>query len=209
MTGSSSTTILIPAAGASSRMLGRDKLLERINGESALRRAALRACESDADEVVVVIRNGQSARKKELRNLEAKIVESDEPADGMAGSLRCGVAAAKHSDALMILLPDMPDIDTEDINAVLEAFENDEIIRAASEDGKPGHPVLIPRALFRGIAALEGDLGAKNLLDKYRGTVRLVRRPGARALLDLDTQEDWELWRSEQATGSNNERIDN
>ena len=177
-------------------MLGRDKLLEPINGESALRRAALRACESDADEVVVVIRSGQSARKKELRSLDVKIIESDEPAEGMAGSLRCGVAAAaKHSDALMILLPDMPDIGTDDINAVLDAFGNGEIVRAASEDGKPGHPVLIPRALFQDVAALEGDLGAKKLLGKHRRKVRLVRRPGRRALLDLDTQEDWELWR--------------
>ena len=203
MTGSSNATILIPAAGASSRMLGRDKLLERINGESALRRAALRACESDADEVVVVIRNGQSARKNELRNLEAKIVESDEPAEGMAGSLRCGVAAAaKHSDALIILLPDMPEIGTEDINAVLEAFEDGKIVRAASEDGEPGHPVMIPRELFRSVAALKGDIGAKELLEKHQNSVRLVPRPGTRALLDLDTIHDWERWRSGRSSSA-------
>lgn len=202
MTGSSNATILIPAAGTSSRMLGRDKLLEPIDGESALRRTALRACESDADEVVVVIRNGQSARKKELRNLEAKIVESNESAEGMAGSLRCGVAAAKHSDALMILLPDMPDIGTEDINAVLNAFEDGKIVRAASENGEPGHPVMIPRELFRSVAALKGDIGARELLEKHRSSVRLVPRPGTRALLDLDTKHDWERWRSGRSSSA-------
>ena len=183
-------------------MLGRDKLLEPINGESALRRAAVRACESDADEVVVVIRNGQSARKKELRNLEAKIVESEKPAEGMAGSLRCGVATAKHSDALMILLPDMPDIETEDINAVLNAFEDGKIVRAASENGEPGHPVMIPRELFRSVAALKGDIGARELLEKHQNSVRLVPRPGTRALLDLDTIHDWERWRSGRSSSA-------
>ena len=196
MTGSANATILIPAAGNSSRMLGRDKLLETIEGESILRRTALRACESAAQEIIVVIRCGQCARKKELRNLEVKIVESEAPAEGMAGSLKCGVnAALKSSAALMILLPDMPEIDTNDINAVLNEFEKGKIVRAASESGNPGHPVLIPRSLFADLSGLEGDVGAKALLEKYAASVQLVRRPGTRALLDLDTPEEWKRWR--------------
>ena len=196
MTGSANATILIPAAGDSSRMRGRDKLLETIEGESILRRTALRACESDAREIIVVIRGGQSARRTELQSLEVKIVESEAPAEGMAGSLKCGVAAAsKNASALMILLPDMPEIDASDINEVLNAFEEGKIIRAASENSEPGHPVLIPRILFADVAGLEGDTGAKELLEKYAASVRLVRRPGTRALLDLDTPEEWERWR--------------
>ena len=196
MTGSTNATILIPAAGSSSRMLGRDKLLETIEGESVLRRTALRACESAAREIIVVIRCGQCARKRELRNLGVKIVESEAPAEGMAGSLKCGVdAALKDSAALMILLPDMPEIDTNDIDAVLNAFEKGKIVRAASESGNPGHPVLIPRSLFADLSGLEGDVGAKALLEKHAASVQLVRRSGTRALLDLDTPEEWELWR--------------
>lgn len=177
-------------------MLGRDKLLETIEGESILRRTALRACESAAREIIVVIRCGQRARKRELRNLEVKIVESEAPAEGMAGSLKCGLnAALKGSAALMILLPDMPEIDTNDIDAVLNAFEKGKIVRAASESGDPGHPVLIPRSLFADLSGLKGDVGAKALLEKYAASVQLVHRPGTRALLDLDTPEEWELWR--------------
>lgn len=177
-------------------MHGRDKLLETIEGESILRRTALRAYKSAAREIIVVIRGSQSARRKELQNLEVKVVESEAPAEGMAGSLKCGVdAASKSSAALMILLPDMPEINTNDINAVLNAFEKENIVRAASEDGSPGHPVLIPRMLFTELGGLGGDVGAKALLEKYAASVQLVRRPGTRALLDLDTPEDWERWR--------------
>ena len=177
-------------------MLGRDKLLETIEGESILRRTALRACESDAREVIAVIRGSQSARRTELQSLEVKIVESEAPAEGMAGSLKCGVAAASNSaSALMILLPDMPEIDARDINEVLNAFGKEKIVRAPSENGEPGHPVLIPRMLFADLAGLEGDTGARELLEKYASSVRLVRRPGTRALLDLDTPEEWARWR--------------
>lgn len=78
------------AAGASSRMGGRDKLLECIDGEPLLRRAARALLASRADETLAVLRPEDDARRAALEGLDVKIVENPGAAEGMASSIRAG-----------------------------------------------------------------------------------------------------------------------
>jgi CTP:molybdopterin cytidylyltransferase MocA len=71
----------------------------------------------------------------------------------------------------------------------------DAILRAAGEDGRPGHPVLFPADLLPELAALTGDTGARSVLARHGPRVHLVPLSGARALTDLDTPEAWAAWR--------------
>ena len=115
--------------------------------------------------------------------------------EGMAASLRAGVAWAHGAPGLMVMLPDMPGIGTGDLAALLAAFDADPTrpVRAAAEDGTEGHPVIFPRRLYGELAVLTGDVGGRALLQGE--DVRAVIRPGQRAICDLDTPEDWESWR--------------
>ena len=107
-----------------------------------------------------------------------------------------GAAFAEGADGLMVVLPDMPDIDVTDLNLLCALFAQDRLtpLRATDGDGKPGHPVIIPRRLFSEIAGLRGDNGARALLDQEK--VNLCPLPGLRATTDLDTAGDWSAWRS-------------
>ena len=137
---------LILAAGASSRMRGRDKLLEPVGGIPALRRCAERAIASNADAVAIVVGPKQDARRSALTGLDVAIIESKESVHGLSRSIRSGLeAASPETAALMILLPDMPEIETDDMNAVIAEHGTTDIVRAATADGRPGHPVLIGR----------------------------------------------------------------
>ena len=192
---------LILAAGASSRMRGRDKLLEPVGGIPALRRCAKHALASNADAVTIVVGPGQDARRRALAGLDVMIVESEESVQGLSRSIRSGLEAAPpETAALMILLPDMPEIETDDMNAVIAERGTADIVRAATADGRPGHPVLIARELFPQLARLEGDQGARSIIILEQDRVRLIPRPGGRALLDLDTPEEWTAWQSQTAT---------
>ncbi len=192
---------LILAAGASSRMRGRDKLLEPVGGILALRRCAERALASNADVVAIVVGPGQDARRRALAGLDVVIIESEESVQGLSRSIRSGLAAAApETTALMILLPDMPEIETDDMNAVIAEHGSADIVRAATADGRPGHPVLIARELFPRLARLEGDQGLRSAIKPEQDRVRLIPRPGERALLDLDTTEEWAAWQSQTAT---------
>ncbi|MFN3938195.1 MAG: NTP transferase domain-containing protein [Gemmobacter sp.] len=200
-----SVAILIPAAGSARRMRGRDKLLEPVDGVPLLRRQA-RAALAVTPLVVVTLREAAGDRAAALAGLAVRIVElGAAAAEGMAASIRHGVAAAEGTgaDALAILPADMPEIGADDLARVLTAQAEDPraILRGAAEDGTPGHPVLFPRDLWPDLARCSGDEGARAVLRRHADRIRAVLLPGRHALTDLDTPEDWAAWRAARSAG--------
>lgn len=192
--------ILILAAGASSRMGGRDKLLEEVEGQPLVARSARMALATGL-RVTIALPPDRPARQAVLAGLPLRIVLADRAQEGMAESLKAGIAALPALAPVLLVLADLPELQTADLSAVLEAGEAapELIHRGASDTGQPGHPVLLPAWLRPEILDLTGDQGARELLQCHRDKVRLVPLPGARAITDLDTPEDWAAWRAAQA----------
>ncbi|MDZ7710984.1 MAG: nucleotidyltransferase family protein [Roseovarius sp.] len=193
--------ILVPAAGASRRMRGRDKLMECVRGRALLADRVAVALGTGLD-VLVTLPPGGDDRAKALEPLAGPrlwVEEVADAAEGMAASLRRGAewAGAQRALALMVLLPDLPDLAQEDLRAVLDAFDGERIVRATAEDGRAGHPVVFPARCLSELAALKGDAGARAVLAAHE--VTHVALPGRRAVTDLDTPEDWAAWRARQA----------
>ncbi|GGG76561.1 molybdopterin-guanine dinucleotide biosynthesis protein A [Salipiger pallidus] len=193
--------VLIPAAGASRRMRGTDKLLMDVAGEPLLRRQA-RLALAAAQHVCVALPGAASdhaaPRAEALRGLAVQIVEVADADLGMSSALRRGVAMLPPGhDGVMILPADMPDIEAEDLSCVIDAFFGmpcPTVQQATSEDGVPGHPVLFPADCIPSFLSLAGDRGARTVLAANRHRVRYVPLPGSRALVDLDTPEAWQAW---------------
>lgn len=187
--------ILILAAGASRRMGGTDKLLQDVDGEPLLRRRVKAALATDAP-VYVTSNPTKPEREKCLSGLDVAIVPVPDASEGMGRSLAAGIAHLTQEIPGAVILPaDMPEISTEDLRKCIDAWAErpGEILRATSENGKPGHPVIFPRRLFPALAQMTGDEGARGLLRTE--TVRLLALPDNHALTDLDTVEDWAAWR--------------
>ncbi|MDU8929812.1 nucleotidyltransferase family protein [Alisedimentitalea sp. MJ-SS2] len=194
----SDVLILIPAAGASRRMQGRDKLLEQIDGEAILTRQTRRALATGTD-VLVTLSRDHPDRRAVLTPLDAAELTllTIDGSEGMAISFRTAASYASDHDytGVLVALPDMPDLGTGDLCHVLDTFRTDptKVHRATSSDGRPGHPVVIPKRLFPRLAELRGDQGARMALREE--TPRLIALPGVRALIDLDTPQEWAAWR--------------
>jgi molybdenum cofactor cytidylyltransferase len=191
--------IVIPAAGASRRMRGIDKLLEPVAGVPLLRRSASRAT-TVSDCVIVTLPDHQSPRAAVLRDLDITLVEVPDAAEGMAASLRqaCGHLPGTIT-GVMILPADMPDLTETDLRQVCAAFDASDgqaIVQAAAADGTPGHPVIFPSDLFPAFATLSGDAGARSILKANAHRIARVALPGQNALTDLDTPEAWAAWRA-------------
>ncbi|MEO1469901.1 MAG: molybdopterin-binding/glycosyltransferase family 2 protein, partial [Pseudomonadota bacterium] len=143
---------LLMAAGASRRMGGRDKLVEDAAGRPAIRVAAEALAGSGADEVIVVLAPGNDARRAALEGLAVRVIENPRAAEGMGTSLAAGMAAIDPvADAVLVALADMPDLEARDHARLIAGFdpeEGREIVRAAADDGTPGHPVLFGRRFF-------------------------------------------------------------
>ncbi|WP_424931095.1 NTP transferase domain-containing protein [Amaricoccus macauensis] len=192
---------LVLGAGAGRRMRGADKLLEDAGGQPMLARSVRAALESAASEVIAVIPAGHEARKAALAGLDVRVVETALCREGMAGSLRAGLAAIPDAaDAVVILLADMPEVGPGHVDRLIAAFdpvEGREICRAVTEAGKPGHPVLFGRRFFESLAGLTGDRGARDIVRASAEFIVDVPTEGEAAVIDLDTPEAWAAWRAE------------
>lgn len=187
--------ILVLAAGASSRMRGRDKLLQRVRGKPILRCVAETALGTGAP-VLVTLPPASDARHAAVAGLPVRVVAVPDAASGMSRSIVRGVAAladAGSEDGVMILPADMPGFSAKALADLISRFraEPDLIWRGGTTAGQPGHPAIFPRDLWPELAAITGDEGGRSVLQRNSDRLRQVPLPGTMAILDLDTPEDW------------------
>lgn len=189
--------ILIPAAGFGRRMRGADKLLLEVDGIPLLRRSVMRALDTGSA-VVVTLPHDNSDRLDAIADLPATVISVADPNLGMSRSIVLGVQKIKDAcDGLMVLPADMPDIETSDMIAVINRFQDiggQHICRATTQDGATGHPVVFPKSDFPALLALSGDEGGRSVLGAADHIERIPLK-GNRALTDLDTPEAWDDWR--------------
>jgi len=193
---------LIPAAGASSRMRGGDKLLEDVDGAPCLRVMVERAQASGA-QVIVTLPALDHPRAQALHGTGAQLVAVPQAAaEGMSASLKAGVRAVpRGARALMILPGDMPAVTSAHLSAMWQAYaaERPLVLRAATAKGLPGHPVIVAAGLLPAFQTLTGDAGAARLLKTRAADVVHIVLPGDVARCDLDTPEDWAAWRAQRS----------
>lgn len=159
---------LILAAGPSRRM-GTAKLALPVEGVAMLRRVAEAAVGSRCRETVVVLGAAQDVYRPLLQGVPVLIVENPDFEHGMSTSIRAGVAAlSAESKAVVILLADQPRITSHIINRLIEAYlEEGKRIVASSYQGVVGVPVLFDGALYLELLTLEGDGGARSVIETY------------------------------------------
>jgi molybdenum cofactor cytidylyltransferase len=190
--------ILVLAAGAGRRMRGVDKVLEPVGGQPLLLQVVRMACDTGLP-VTVALPPDRPDRAQALAGLDVQTLTVADAHTGMAASLRAGVAALPKGAAVLLLLADMPEVDGSDLDAMIAAYRSapDLIHRAVTPDGVPGHPVIFPPSARAALLALQGDTGARAVLAQH-GRVVAVPLPHAHATTDLDTPEEWALWRAAQ-----------
>jgi len=184
------------AAGSSSRMRGRDKLLEPVDGVALLRHLACAVLASGAGPLAVTLRADDPARRAVLAGLALEVLPVLDANEGLSASLRAAAiwAAGIGAEGLMLCPADLPELESRDFAALAAAFDPDgPPLRACAEDGTPGHPVIFPARFLEDFAMLAGDRGAQGMLARH--PPKLFPLPGRRAVIDLDTPEDWAVWR--------------
>ncbi|MFT6912919.1 MAG: molybdenum cofactor cytidylyltransferase [Paracoccaceae bacterium] len=194
--------VLILAAGASSRMRGRDKLLEPIDGVPLLLRQVRAALQVSA-KVIVALPPEPHPRHALLDDCQVMRLPVADAAKGMSFSLRAGIRAVPAgSTHVLVVLADLPELTSADMAAVMDArlHSPDALAwRATGANGRAGHPILFAQSLFEAFNQLRGDQGAQPVLTAIAEDVHFVSLPDLHAVTDLDTPEDWADWRN--ATG--------
>ena len=182
---------VVLAAGRSSRMGGPNKLLADFDGKPLVRRMAERVLASAADGQVVVTGHQAPRVRDAVEGLSVQSVHNPDFASGLASSLKVGVGTLPDDAAgALIVLGDMPGVTSADFDRLIAAFRKagGRAIVRATHNGKRGNPVILPRSLFATVATLEGDTGARHLIEGGHAEVVDVEL-GMSASLDVDTPE--------------------
>ncbi len=191
---------IILAAGASSRM-GEPKQLLPLEGRPLLLRTVEAALASAAWPVVVVLGAEAEKIRPLLARLPVLVAENPAWAEGMASSIRTGIAMlqqfSRSLDAALIALCDQPAFTADTIvRLVARQQASGQSIAAARYHGRNAAPALFLREHFSALAALTGEEGARTLLQARPDLVASEELP--ELAIDLDTPADYAAARGEK-----------
>lgn len=169
--------------------MGRAKQVLSFEGEPLVMRAARAAREAGCDHVIVVVGAYADVVRSAVEQHGVTVVENACWAEGLASSIRAGLAAAADTEATFLLLADQPHVDAAVLRRLRAVVEDGGGAAAAcTYSGVAGPPAIFRRSLFGELAALEGDEGARRVVSRDPRRLVLVDFPlGA---VDVDTPED-------------------
>jgi molybdenum cofactor cytidylyltransferase len=192
-----SVGLILLAAGPSSR-LGQPKQNLRYEGETLLQRAVYTAMASVCKPLVVVLGANADTLQANLHNLPVQIVRNSQWPEGMASSIREGIAAMnEHTpnlDGAIMMVCDQPFVTTVLLDEMVrqKRLHGHTIIACAYQDTL-GTPALFDKKFFPELMALEGQEGAKKLLFQHAEVVIPLDFPLGN--FDIDTPQDYEALR--------------
>ncbi len=108
---------------------------------------------------------------------------------GMGATLASGVARLGPVPFLLVALGDMPWIAAESICAVAAAARADRIVVPTCR-GQPGHPVAFGADFLPLLARLDGDRGARAVVETHRAAVLEIPLDDPGILRDVDRASD-------------------
>lgn len=185
--------VIILAAGESKR-LGQPKQLLKFKGTTLIRRAVETAVKSDAPKVFVVLGSNFEQIKSEIEDLNCTIIFNENWKDGMSSSIKTGLEnvfeTVPEISAVIIFLCDQPLIESLHLNRLIEEFQRaKKSIVSAFYNDKCGVPALFARDFFSELLNLQGDQGARFLLNNTEN-IEKISMP--EAVFDVDTVRDYE-----------------
>lgn len=180
---------IVLAAGGSSRF-GSAKQLVRIGDRPLLSLTAGRTAEVVGHSLIVVLGARAAELTPLLKHSPGSVVINRDWREGLASSIRAGIARLPPScAAVMLVLADQACVTAEDLRRLAGAWRRQPLCVAAARYGATvGVPAIFPQHLFGELSELKGDTGARALLRRHAD--RLVKVPMVSAAFDLDTPDD-------------------
>ena len=191
---------LVLAAGAA-RRFGEQKLLAPVRGKALVRGTVEQVLASSVDRTLVVLGRSADEVRGALTGLALDLVPNPRFHEGIGTSIAAGVGALDPAvQAALVVLGDQP-IPAEVIDRLVRAHRASGLdIVAPSYRGAHGNPVLFSSRFFGDLARLDGDRGARGIVERNLG--RLLRVPFPYPPPpDVDTPEDLAAYASRMARG--------
>jgi molybdenum cofactor cytidylyltransferase len=182
---------LLLAGGAGTRFGGAKLLAAAPRDPLPIGVRAARSLLSGLGNVLAVVRVGDTALARALRDAGCEVLESPDSARGLGASLAAGVKASREAEGWLVALADMPLILPSTHRAVAGALSRGTKLAAAGNAaGRRGHPVGFSADFLAELAALDGDEGARSVIERHRAWFEVVRVDDPGIYFDIDTPGD-------------------
>jgi len=180
-------TGVLLAAGFSSRF-GSSKLLYDIDNQPLIARSA--AALSPCDRVIAVVRADDTAVQSALHTLGIDCVINPQPERGIGHSIACAVQATSRSAGWCLLPADMPCIMASTTSKIVDSLGAGAALAAPFYHGQRGHPVAFSHSFADALSTLDGDTGARYIVEQNAGQLISIDTEDAGVLADIDTAMD-------------------
>ncbi len=183
---------ILLAAGESKRMNGENKLTKIINDDSLIKHSVKNLLESDVDELIIIIGHEAEKIKKLIdENNKIKFFFNNDYKTGMASSIKVGLNnLSENTKFFFICLADMPMINREIYNKLIKYSENKKIV-VPTYKNQQANPVLFPTSLKNKIMDIQGDTGAKKVLELNKDKIVNVNINDIGLIKDFDSSSDF------------------
>jgi CTP:molybdopterin cytidylyltransferase MocA len=193
----SRTAGLVLAAGAGVRIGGTKGLLTWPDGTRWITRAVAVLQDGGCSKVVVVVGSDAGEVGELAVKAGAEVVHAKNWRLGMSESLAAGITHLQGTDAhaALVHLVDLPDVGADVVARVRQlVWPGREALARAVYHGRPGHPVLLGRNHWGGLALATSDGGgARKYLSAHKPAEFECGDLATGA--DVDTQDALKRWR--------------
>ncbi len=146
----------------------------------------------DVERVAVTVGAGAEQVCAALAGLGAQIVRAPDWAAGQSRSVQAGLRMVRECTAVLFLLADQPGVSPELLSALIRRHrETMAPVVAPRWNGQRGNPVLFDAVTFREFERLEGDVGARPIIQAHADEIAWVDWPSPEVLQDIDTPEKY------------------
>jgi molybdenum cofactor cytidylyltransferase len=179
--------ISVVLAGGESKRMGLPKLTLVYKDKSLLAHAILKA-NAVTQKSLVVVGAYREQYRLEAEQAGAKVIHNPHWSEGLASSLRLGIASlSENVAAALVILPDQPFISLEHLQQLVKTWQDTRAQLVFSRyQGILGPPCIIDRSLFESVQTLRGDKGARALVRDGM----TVAEVGLEGFQDIDTPDD-------------------
>ncbi len=172
------TVAVILAAGGSSR-LGAPKQFVRIEGDTLVTRTARTCLACRCEGIVVVVGAAGDAVREEIAGLDVEHVANRAWREGISASIRSGVDFVEDrwpdADAILLVLVDQPHVDADLLDRLIDAADTEAVTRVGTRyAGGVGVPAVFKRLHWGALRTLEGDRGARSILESASDDLAVV-----------------------------------
>jgi molybdenum cofactor cytidylyltransferase len=187
---------IVLTAGQSTRFGGNKLIAKLAESDLPICVQTTRMVVPLVSQTLVMVSDPTNDTSKILNSYDITVTFSKNATKGMAYTLVDGIRASPLDVDFLVVLSDMPFVTTKIAELIIQGMSSTGKITVPLFNGEMGHPVGFPSVYRDELLKLEGDIGAKAVIQYHLSNVNFIEIGNDAVIKDIDTREDLRLSQS-------------